>query len=86
MTEGPWKKYEENPVLHKYGGLYGVGHGAPFYDKEGKMRYVFHAHKSREEVHPRNSFIVDMSVKEGIISAGGNLVRPMVVDKLPEDQ
>lgn len=83
---GPWKKYEGNPVLHKYGGLYGVGHGAPFYDKEGKTRYVFHAHKSETEVHSRNSFVVDMSVKDGIISLGGNLVRPMVVDKLPDKQ
>lgn len=42
---GPWKKYEGNPVLHKCDGLVGVGHGAPFVDMEGKMRYVFHAHK-----------------------------------------
>lgn len=83
---GPWKKYEGNPVLHKCEGLVGVGHGAPFVDKEGKMRYVFHAHKSETEIHPRNSYIVDMSVKDGVISLGGNLVRPMVVDKLPVDK
>ena len=80
---GPWKKYEGNPVLHKYAGLVGVGHGAPFIDREGKMRYVFHAHKSESEIHPRDAYIVDMSVKDGIVSMGGNLVRPVVVDRLP---
>ena len=80
---GPWKKYEGNPVLHKCDGLVGVGHGAPFVDMEGKMRYVFHAHKSEAEIHPRNSFVVDMFVKDSIVSLGGNIVRPMVVDRLP---
>ena len=50
---------------------------------EGKMRYVFHAHKSESEIHPRNSFVVDMFVKDSIVSLGGNIVRPMVVDRLP---
>ena len=80
---GPWKKYEGNPVLHKCDGLVGVGHGAPFVDMKGKMRYVFHAHKSESEIHPRNSFVVDMFVKDSIVSLGGNIVRPMVVDRLP---
>lgn len=77
------EKYEGNPVLHKCDGLVGVGHGAPFVDMKGKMRYVFHAHKSESEIHPRNSFVVDMFVKDSIVSLGGNIVRPMVVDRLP---
>lgn len=80
---GPWKKYEKNPVLHKNDGLVGVGHGAPFYDKEGNMRYVLHAHNSLTEVHPRNAYIVDMSVKDGIVSLGGGFIQPMVVKELP---
>ena len=80
---GPWKKYEENPVLHKNNGLAGVGHGAPFYDKEGNMRYVLHAHNSLTEVHPRNAYIVDMSVKDGVVSLGGGFIQPMVVEELP---
>ncbi|MDR0395181.1 MAG: glycoside hydrolase family 43 protein [Tannerella sp.] len=82
---GPWKKYEKNPVLHKNDGLVGVGHGAPFYDQDGKMRYVLHAHKSRTEIHPRNTYIVDMAVKDGLISLGGNFVHPVVVSKLPDN-
>ncbi len=83
---GPWKKYEGNPVLHRYEELVGVGHGAPFFDKDGKMRYVFHAHRSTSSVHPRDSYVVDMAVKDGIVSIGGNLVKPLVVDKLPADK
>lgn len=76
---GPWKKYEKNPILHNYKGLVGVGHGAPFIDKEGKMRYVFHAHKSTTEIHPRDAYVVDMSLENGVITLDGNLVRPRVV-------
>lgn len=75
---GPWKKYEKNPILHNYKGLVGVGHGAPFIDKEGKMRYVFHAHKSTTEIHPRDAYVVDMSLENGVITLDGNLVRPRV--------
>ena len=57
----------------------GVGHGAPFVDKEGKMRYVFHAHKSNTEIHPRDAYFVDMSVDNGVITLDGNLIRPRVV-------
>lgn len=81
---GPWKKYEGNPILHNYMELVGVGHGAPFYDKEGKMQYVFHAHNNSTEIHPRKTYITDMSVKDGIISTGNKIIRPMVVDKLPK--
>ncbi|WP_080905571.1 glycoside hydrolase family 43 protein [Parabacteroides sp. Marseille-P3160] len=80
---GPWEKYAGNPILHKYMDLFGVGHGAPFYDKEGNRRYVFHAHKSQTEIHPRDAYIVNMLVKDNVISLDGGLVRPMVVDKLP---
>jgi beta-xylosidase len=58
---GPWKKYEGNPILRRYAELYGVGHGAPFIDKDGKSRYVFHAHNSATEIHPRKTYVVDMT-------------------------
>ncbi len=83
---GPWKKYSGNPVLHKYEGLVGVGHGAPFFGTDGKMRYVFHAHKSESEIHPRDSYVADMDVKDGVVSIGGKIVRPVVVDRLPADK
>lgn len=76
---GPWKKYDKNPILHKYKGLVGVGHGAPFIDKDGHWRYIFHAHKSLTEIHPRDAYVVDMSLKDGIITLDGNLIRPKVI-------
>lgn len=54
---GPWKKYEHNPVCQKPGELIGVGHSAMFLDRSGKMRIVFHAHKSNTKIHPRRMAI-----------------------------
>ena len=79
---GPWRKSEKNPLLHKVEELVGTGHGAPFLDRLGGYRYIFHAHKSRTEVNQRNSYIIDMSLagKERV-SIGGGLIRPEVVNK-----
>jgi len=54
---GPWVKYEHNPVLQKPGRLVGIGHSALFTDKEGKLRIVFHAHNSITQIHPRHMYI-----------------------------
>ena len=77
---GPWRKSEKNPLLHKVEELVGTGHGAPFLDRSGGYRYIFHAHKSRTEVNQRNSYIIDMYLagKERV-SIGGGLIRPEVV-------
>ena len=82
---GPWKKYEGNPILVRGGDvpadLVGLGHGAPFRAKDKKYRYVFHAHWSKDEVHPRTSYIYDFSFsKDGVITIGGDLIRPEVVE------
>lgn len=54
---GEWTKYENNPLLQKPGDLVGVGHSAMFRDKEGRLRIIFHAHKDREDIHPRGMYI-----------------------------
>ena len=78
---GPWKESGRNPLLHKVDELVGTGHGAPFMDRDGKYRYIFHAHKSRIEVNQRNAYIVDMSVYgKDKVSIGGDLIRPIVVE------
>ena len=61
--KGPWRKSKLNPILQFPGELVGAGHGAPFYDKKGRMHYVFHAHYNHEKVHPRCMYITRMSVK-----------------------
>ena len=60
---GPWRKLPENPIFQSPKELVGVGHGAPFYDKAGKLRYVFHAHNSKDKVHPRYMNITRMAIK-----------------------
>lgn len=57
QIEGPWVKYQHNPILQNPPGLVGVGHGALFKDKEGVLRYVFHAHHDRTHIHPRLMYI-----------------------------
>lgn len=60
---GPWTKYDNNPLLQFPGDLVGVGHSAMFKDKAGKLRIVFHAHNSKEKIHPRNMFISDVKFR-----------------------
>jgi beta-xylosidase len=54
---GPWRKYEKNPILQKPGSLVGIGHSAMFTDNEGNLRIVFHAHNSTAKIHPRQMYI-----------------------------
>lgn len=77
---GPWKKYGGNPILQRADGLTGTGHGAPFCGKDGKWKYIFHAHWNSEKVQPRTSYIKDFTFSDcGTIAIGGSLIRPQVV-------
>ncbi len=61
---GPWVKYENNPIFQKPGNLVGVGHSAMFTDKEGKLRITFHAHNNKESIHPRHMYISTVTFEE----------------------
>ena len=61
---GPWKKYEENPILQRADGLMGTGHGAPFRCKDGSWKYIFHAHWDSTKVQPRTSYIKDFAISD----------------------
>lgn len=50
---GEWTKYDENPLLQKPGDLVGVG----LTDKEGNLRIVFHAHRNKNNIHPRAMYV-----------------------------
>ncbi len=54
---GPWTKYEGNPILQKPGELVGTGHHSLFKDKDGVLKIVFHAHNSKEKIHPRLMYV-----------------------------
>lgn len=63
-VNGPWVKYEGNPILCKTGGLEGVGHHAFFKDADGKLKIVFHSHKRPGKIHPRKAHISDVTFKK----------------------
>lgn len=47
--EGPWEKYDcANPVLSCRQELFGAGHNAFFYDREGVLRTAFHVQTDPE--------------------------------------
>lgn len=76
---GPWTKYEKNPILQKPEDLVGVGHSAMFRDKKGKLRIVFHAHYSKERIHPRGMYIADVVFTKGknpVMKIGKKILRP----------
>ena len=82
-VKGPWRKSPENPILQLPGDLVGVGHGAPFYDKKGQLHYVFHAHNSYENIHPRCMYIARASFKggkrNGRVAISGKYITPKTV-------
>ncbi len=78
-AEGPWTKYDKNPIFQMPEDLVGVGHSAMFRDKEGKLRIVFHSHHSKEKIHPRGMYIatVDFSKdKVPVMQIKGKILRP----------
>lgn len=79
---GPWKKYAGNPILRgdETSGLVGTGHGAPFVCKDGSYKYIFHAHWSKDKIHPRTSYFTDfVFAPDGTIAIKGEVIRPEVI-------
>lgn len=79
---GPWEKYNGNPILQKEAslGLVGTGHGAPFVSEDGSLKYIFHAHNSKTEIHPRTSYIKDLVfTNENKLFIQGEIIAPWVV-------
>nr|WP_067060705.1 glycoside hydrolase family 43 protein [Mucilaginibacter sp. L294] len=59
---GPWVKYNKNPILSRKNTLQnGSGHGDLFLAKDGQTYYVFHTHKSDNEVGTRKTAIVRLA-------------------------
>lgn len=71
---GEWTKYEHNPLLQKPGNLVGVGHSAIFTDKNGNLKKVFHAHRDKNNIHPRNMYITSVTFENV------NGARKLVID------
>mgnify|MGYP000065656739 CR=1 FL=1 len=72
--------YYWNPILQHADGLMGTGHGAPFCCKDGSWKYIFHAHWSKEKIHPRTSYFKDFAISDqGVVSISGEVIEPRVM-------
>lgn len=61
--QGPWTKYEGNPIIHKsIVGEPGSGHGDLFRGTDGKPYYVYHIHNCDTAVAPRLTRIVPLTL------------------------
>ncbi|MFV0587939.1 glycoside hydrolase family 43 protein [Bacteroides reticulotermitis] len=80
--KGPWTKSKTNPILQgdTSTGLVGTGHGAPFQCPDGSWKYIFHAHWSAKEIHPRTSYLKDFAISDqGVASISGTVIKPKVL-------
>lgn len=78
---GPWTKYDKNPILQKPEDLVGVGHSAMFKDKRGQLKIVFHAHNSKDKIHPRKMYIADVSFTNDatpVMKVSHKIMRPQI--------
>jgi len=53
--EGPWKRYEGNPILIRHNGYMGTGHHAFLQTSSGKIYIIYHAHFSDSRIAPRRT-------------------------------
>ena len=77
IEKGTWTKYDNNPILRRWDDLVGTGHHSLFYDKEGILRIVFHAHNSTESVHDRLMYIGTMQFRgRKLVMLNDPVIRP----------
>ena len=81
IATGTWSKYQSNPVLRRWDDLVGTGHHSLFYDKEGILRIVFHAHESTTSVGNRLMYIGTMTFRSGnLVMQNDPIIRPTLTD------
>ena len=84
IASGTWAKYTSNPILRRWDDLVGTGHHSLFYDKEGILRIVFHAHNSIESVQTRLMYIGTMQFRGGNLSMLNDpIIRPTLSTSAP---
>lgn len=80
IATGTWTKYSSNPVLRRWDDLVGTGHHSLFYDKEGILRIVFHAHESTTSVQTRRMYIGTMKFQNGnLMMLNDPIIRPTLI-------
>ena len=84
IASGSWTKYANNPILRRWDDLVGTGHHSLFYDKEGILRIVFHAHNSTEAVHDRLMYIGTMQFRSNnLVMLNDPVIRPTLSTSAP---
>ena len=81
---GTWTKYANNPILRRWDDLVGTGHHSLFYDKDGILRIVFHAHDSADGVQPRRMYIGTMQFRaNNLVMLNDPIIRPTLSNSAP---
>ena len=84
IATGTWTKYSNNPILRRWDDLVGTGHHSLFYDKEGLLRIVFHAHNSTEQVQTRLMYIGTMQFRSNnLVMLHDPIIRPTLSTAAP---
>ena len=84
IASGSWAKYSGNPILRRWDDLVGTGHHSLFYDKEGILRIVFHAHNSTEKIHDRLMYIGTMQFRgSNLVMLNDPIIRPTLSAAAP---
>jgi GH43 family beta-xylosidase len=84
IATGNWGKYTGNPILCRFDDLVGTGHHSLFYDKEGILRIVFHAHESKEKVGNRLMYIGTVTASSTrLIMSNEPIIRPTLSASAP---
>ena len=84
IANGTWTKNSNNPILRRWDDLVGTGHHSLFYDKEGLLRIVFHAHNSTEKIHDRLMYIGTMQFRSSnLVMLNDPIIRPTLSASAP---
>ena len=84
IATGTWGKFASNPILCRFDDLVGTGHHSLFYDKEGILRIVFHAHESKENVGTRLMYIGTMKANSSRLTMSNEpIIRPTLSTTAP---
>lgn len=69
---GPFRKPDAPIISRRLIGANGTGHGDLFKDETGNWQYVFHTHRSSQEVSPRKTAVVQLQYnKDGFSIVNG---------------
>ena len=84
IATAQWTKNTANPILCRFDDLVGTGHHSLFYDKEGLLRIVFHAHESKEKVGNRLMYIGTVTATSSRLTMSNEpVIRPTLSTTAP---